>query len=233
MRYILTIVFSIYTIIAHSQSGNIISEQEKINFNPDVKYGNYVDSRDHKSYKTVIIGHRTWMAENMAYLPFINSIYQESLTKPMYYIYGYEGSSIKDAIQTDNFKTYGVLYNFEAALKVCPDGWHLPTHEDWETLTNALRGDITAGNEMKEQGTNHWITSSKSTTNESGFTVLPAGSISYEQDWNDLGRKANYWVNKTRDSKNSFAISFAYYSSWAAGSYFPRSSGLSVRCLKN
>jgi len=230
---VITFVILFYTKYTYSQTINSNVVSNAINYNPDIEYGFYIDSRDGKSYKTLKIGSQIWMAENLAYLPSINSIYEESFTKTFYYVYAFDGSKINDALQSENYKTYGVLYNYTAALIACPDGWHLPLYDEWNELIVELKSDFLAGNKMKESGTNHWINNHTSATNESGLTVLPGGSVVHDNEWNDLGKKANIWVAKSRDSNHAIAISLANYSSWAAWSFFPKNSGLSVRCLKD
>jgi uncharacterized protein (TIGR02145 family) len=173
------------------------------------------------------------MAENMAYLPSVNAVKLKSITYPYYYVYGYEGSSTDEAMATYNYKLYGALYNFTAALRICPDGWHLPSHEDWDNLIKLLNWHASAGNKMKEKGSGHWIGNAKEATNESGLTILPGGTVEHKGNWDDLGKKANFWISKSRGAENAHAISLANYSSWAAGSFFPKNSGLSVRCIKN
>ena len=95
--------------------------------------GTFTDPRDGKVYKTVKIGTQVWMAENLAYLPTVSSKIEWSETSPTYNVYGYQGTSISDAKTTDNFATYGGLYNWPAAVTACPDGWYLPSDEDWKT----------------------------------------------------------------------------------------------------
>ena len=111
-----------------------------------------IDSRDYKIYKTVTIGEQTWMAENMAYLPSVSLSTDGSWTEPYYYVYGYEGTNIAAAKATDNYKMYGVLYNWVAAMAgatdsntssgrvqgICPEGWHLPSDAEWTQLATYL-----------------------------------------------------------------------------------------------
>jgi uncharacterized protein (TIGR02145 family) len=82
-------------------------------------------------YKTVLIGKQWWMAENLAYLPVVNLPTEESVTNPYYYVYDYIGEDVDAAKATDNYKTYGVLYNWTAAMAACPAGWHIPSDAEW------------------------------------------------------------------------------------------------------
>jgi len=114
--------------------------------------GSFTDSRDGKVYNTVTIGEQVWMAENLAYLPSVVGPATESYTAPYYYVYGYDGTSVATAKATANYTTYGVLYNWPAAMAgaassdanpsnvkgICPSGWHLPSDAEWTQMENYL-----------------------------------------------------------------------------------------------
>lgn len=136
-----------------------------------------------KEYKTVKIGTLTWMAENLAYLPSVNSPSEDSYTDQRFYVYNYYGNDVSAAKAELNYQTYGVLYNQPAALASCPEGWRLPTKEDWEyigkllstTYTSAENND--AGTAMKSiSGWDVLISDGKNGTNSSGFDGRPAGT---------------------------------------------------------
>ena len=45
-----------------------------------------------------------------------------------------------------NFETYGNLYSYDDAVSLAPEGWRLPTDEDWQKLEQAMGMDAaTAG----------------------------------------------------------------------------------------
>jgi len=196
-------------------------------------HGHFTDQRDSKNYKTIDIGNQTWMAENLSYLPAVSPLAQESATKPLYYVYGYDGSDVKVAEVSDNFKNYGALYNWPAAHAACPEGWHIPTGRDWDELINYLGHISVAGNKIKATGTMHWKESNESVTNASGFHALPGGAITAEEGMHHLHTKANFWSDEARHANTMASKSLSYRSSWVEGTYFPINSGLSVRCLKN
>ena len=151
--------------------------------------GTFIDSRDGHEYKWIGIGKQRWMAENLAYLPNVSPPTSGSSTDPYYYVYDYQGTDVNEAQATDNYQTYGVLYNWPAALEACPDGWHLPSDDEWKELEIFLgmshdfigvddigfRG-TDQGGKLKETGTTHWLSPNTGATNSSGFTALPGGS---------------------------------------------------------
>lgn len=114
--------------------------------------GTMTDVRDQLEYKWVIIGNQTWMAENLKYLPNVAGPITGSTTTPYYYVYGYDGTDVSDAKATQNYSTYGVLYNWPAVMAgspssstnpsgiqgVCPEGWHLPSELEWQILETYL-----------------------------------------------------------------------------------------------
>ena len=143
--------------------------------------GSPIDA-DGNAYRIVTIGTQTWMAENLkttkyndrTAIPNVTGDYQWSIyNSDAYCWYSNNAGSGYGA-------TYGVLYNWYAATntvnatQLCPTGWHLPTLNEWLTLTAYLGGESVAGTKLKETGTTHWP-SPNTGTNASGFTALPGG----------------------------------------------------------
>jgi uncharacterized protein (TIGR02145 family) len=152
--------------------------------------GTFTDIRDNMVYNWIKIGNQVWMAENLKYLPGVVGPTIGSPSTPYYYVSGYNGTSVTEAKSTANFSTYGVLYNWAAAMDgsasssanpsgvkgVCPTGWHLPSDAEWTQLTDYLGGRSVAGGKLKETGTTHWNSPNTGATNEVGFTARPGGA---------------------------------------------------------
>jgi len=100
-----------------------LADKEVINdVNVPGKFGTFTDSRDGKTYPTVLIGNQIWLASNLAFKP----------DSGKYWAYAKEQSYV--------YK-YGYLYSWEIAKDVCPVGWHLPSKEDFDTLVQTIGGD--------------------------------------------------------------------------------------------
>ena len=142
------------------------------------------DDIEHESYNysTVLIGDQCWFSENCRYLPVVSSSSASSgggssENSPYFYVYGYEGTDASAAMATENYDTYGVLYNWPAVMTeaICPSGWHIPSDAEFTQLTDFLGGEGVAGGKMKEAGYDHWNSPNTGATNSSGFTGLPGG----------------------------------------------------------
>jgi uncharacterized protein (TIGR02145 family) len=200
------------------------------------------DSRDNVNYNTLLIGNQCWMRENLRYLPSVSSTSTTSLNSPHYYVYGYTGTNVTTAKSTSNYSTYGVWYNWTAAMNgsssstlnpsgvqgVCPQGWHLPSKDEWDEMVTYLGGTTVAGGKMKS--TTLW--SSTNASNSSGFTAFPGGSISFGNILNN-----GFWWSSTEqtDPNKAWMVDIwngNVYFSWSNWNLL-KSDGQSVRCIKD
>lgn len=172
----------------------------------------FVDTRDGKGYKTVKIGNQVWMAENLAYKP------------PTGKYWAYDND-------TKNAATYGYLYDWETAMKVCPSGWHLPSDAEWTTLTNYLGGLDVAGKKMKSR--TGWENNGNG-TDESGFSGLPGGYRQFQWPFLSIGSDGYWWSSTETNSTNAWLRNLYYYSRSAYNRYEDnKTNGVSVRCLRD
>jgi len=94
----------------------------------------FTDPRDGTVYQCVRIGTQVWMTKNLAYLPSVNEVADNSTDDPMYYVYGYDGTDVATAKALSNYTEYGVLYNHPAAIISAPTGFHVPSDEELNVL---------------------------------------------------------------------------------------------------
>lgn len=202
---------------------------------------------DGNIYQTVQIGNQIWMAENLKTTHYANgteitlvesnSAWDNLSLTDKAYCY-YDNSSTNGDI-------YGALYTWTAAMNgiassdanpsgvqgVCPNGWHIPSDEEWTGLTDYLGGTSDSGGKMKETGTEHWCSPNTSATNESGFTALPGGRRHNYGTFALLVYNAYFWCATEEDSLHAWFRGLGYDKSYVFKNDYYKTVGISVRCV--
>lgn len=248
--------FSIY---AQIDTMLVLSDQGAVKYigNPKIdsianwsqKYAtnSFTDPRDSNVYQIVTIGSQIWMAENLRFLPSIVGGAVFSEINPCYYVYGYDGTMVSEAMTNTNYSTYGVLYNWSAAINratissvnpgrlqgVCPTGWHLPSETEWTELTDFLGGTSVAGGKLKEIGESHWISPNIGATDEFGFKALPGGGRNGFGSFMLIGANSGWWSASIDNSEYPWTCNINNFSSNLFMDKSLKKNGLSVRCLKD
>lgn len=131
---------------------------------------------------------------------------------------------------------YGKLYNWFAVNDprgLAPVGLHVPSSAEYFTLSTCL--GVTAGGEMKEAGTSHWLTPNTGATNSSGFTGLPGGiRFAVSGSFGSLALRCNLWSSSQTDATNALSRYMEYNNTTLF--MVPatlKQTGLSVRCLRD
>jgi uncharacterized protein (TIGR02145 family) len=230
------------TVSSTSSSSNVSSSGST--------FGTLTDSRDGQTYKTVVIGTQTWMAENLNY----------AYTGVPYNYRGYTSDSTSWCYEDApaNCTKYGRLYTWAAAMDsvgewstngrgcgygstcsptlpvrgVCPKGWHLPRRSEWEALFTTVGGSSTAGKKLKSL--TGWYNSSNGTDAYS-FAALPAGLRDGYGHYEDEGYYAFFWSSTERNGYFAYSMAL-YYVNDNAFLYtydYDNSNGFSVRCVKD
>ncbi len=202
-------------------------------FNQDLTYGTVTDV-DWNEYKTVEIGTQTWMAENLKTTIFKNGNQIANIDdKEIWADYTMDAFCWYN--NDISFKTnYGALYNWYAVNtgNLCPDGWHVPSSAEFETLITYLGGEDVAGGKLKESGTDHWLPPNTDADNESGFSALPAGWI-FSGEFESF-RAAGYWWSSTAiNSEEAYYMVIPGDDATASISSTAKTNGLAVRCIKD
>lgn len=168
----------------------------------------FTDERDDQSYKVVQIGTTTWMAENLNYAA-VESFCPEG-----------------DNRKCDKF---GRLYTWDAALKACPDGWHLPNAADFVALVNEAGSEENAGVALKSK--DGWF-KKKNGVDVFGFAAIPAGYRTADGKFDGIGGYAYFW-SATEDAEGFAKYLFLEFGSTAAAiNALDKGSARSVRCVK-
>jgi uncharacterized protein (TIGR02145 family) len=158
-----------------------------------------------REHKTVIIGSREYLAENL-YCPELGFHYDND---------------------PENSKGgYGTLhthYAIPAITNLLPEGWRVMTDGDWDELLKIT------GNDQKRLFAKEF-----GGTNEFGFRVLPAGDR-YDNAAGFAGRGSNayFWSSSAANTPNAWGRNFSYAYATVYRNNYTRSNGFSIRCVRD
>jgi uncharacterized protein (TIGR02145 family) len=215
--------------------------KDTILFNPDLIYGSITDI-DNNTYKTIIIGNQTWMAENLKTTKYNNGELIGTTIPSTMDISGSINPKYQWAVCGDenNVAIYGRLYTWHTIIddrNICPTGWHIPSKAEWNTLINYL-GGFPIAHKLKEVGYLHWRESTYSIagTNETGFSALPTGKREVNGEFDFCYHAGpNWWSNSASTEGHAYAFWIDYEGSIPVTyiSNVEKSAGASVRCIKD
>jgi uncharacterized protein (TIGR02145 family) len=199
---------------------------------------------DGNIYNTVQIGTQCWMKDNLRV-----SKYRDGSLVPLDESGGAIGSEIGQTWSSiivgartvyghdaKNFKIYGYLYNWDAAVDskgICPLGWHVPADQEWTILTNNLGGEIGVGGKMKSQGLEYWTSPNTGASNESGFTTLPSGFRNHDGLFTSIGYGNFFWSTTEYNNTNAWYLGLSSANFYVYRYYRFKKIGASIRCLKD
>ena len=214
-------------------------------------YGSLTDVRDGKTYKTVKIGSQIWMAENLNYDYNQNTAksycYNNSADSCAKYgrLYTWAAAMDSAAVFADDGKGCGYKVTCTAAdtvRGVCPEGWHLPSSDEWSALekfvADSLYNGATGNVGYALKSTSGWSNSGNG-SDAFGFGALPAGNRH-----NNYG--TSYWTSFIGDGYDGYFWSPTEVNTNYAGGWYLSYSGtslysgrgeknfsFSVRCVKD
>jgi uncharacterized protein (TIGR02145 family) len=197
------------------------------------------DTRDNQTYNTIDIAGQCWMAENLNIGTKLDSTFTPSDNGEI------EKHCYHD--QDSYCEIYGGLYpwremmeysNIEGAQGICPDGWHLPTWNEWWNMIYYVGENIgeccEPGGKLKESGYEHWVEPNTGATNETGFTALPGGSFLSGNAYSYMGYTGKFWSSREfYPTTRAGSFSLAYDTeSIMSSTVTNKFNEFSVRCIK-
>lgn len=195
-------------------------------------------------YHSITIGEQVWMVENLKTIRYQNGdfIHHEP---GRYWTKLREGAFCNYDNDADLGRKFGKLYNWYAVNDprgIAPNGWHVPTHNEWVELINFLSiGVGVSGKAMAAQS--EWTASTYlmaigndlSKNNSSGFSALPGGcrEPTGNCEFYGLGDQAYWWCSDECSNYNAMYFRMTYESPSVHGRDDFSYSGFSVRCIKD
>lgn len=192
-----------------------------------------VTDRSGNSYKVVKIDGKFWMAQNLkSRKTLVNGTVTDiflatdpqfwSTTSPCCSWYSYNGTYAA-------YVEMGLLYNSHAMkTNPCPDGWHVPSAAEWNSMVNSIGGATIAGGKLKSTNNNdaYWI-NNIGATNTTGFTAHGSGFNNSGSGCLGYRSSAHYWTSDM--STRELAASSVQINATSPGA----NNGYSIRCVKN
>jgi len=180
----------------------------------------FIDKRDGQTYQTVLIGEQCWMAENLNIGERIDgSENQQNNTEIEKYCYDNN---------EDNCSQFGGLYQWDELMGydtnryiqgICPEGWHIPTIDEWTMLIELLGGPDVAGDSLKTGGS-------------SGFNALLAGRRTIDGLFDGLNNETSFWSTDRQEDPFAYLVTLTQGSPTVSLLPGDRNAGYSVRCVK-
>ena len=191
---------------------------------------------DGNAYGSIVIGTQTWMSENLRVSKYRNGDAIPNVTDGTAWTALATGAYAYQDNNTAYDATYGKLYNWFAVTdsrNLCPTGWHIPTDEEWTTLTTFLGGVSVAGGKMKTTGTSLWTSPNNAATNESGFSGLPGGARQPDAAFIYRTTIGVWWSSTENGSPDAWFRNLYHQNGQTDRDFGNKRCGYSVRCLKN
>ena len=194
-----------------------------------------VSDIDGNSYRTVTIGGRTWMAENLRVSRYRNGERIPEVRDVKSWSTGKSGAWSNYEHREENGRKYGRLYNWHAvndARGLAPAGWHVASEREWSELVETVGGAQHAGAALKAPG--GWNGQSAAGAESSGFDALPSGA---RRDTDGgfvlLGEFARFWTSTETDGARAFGQAMEHYDGAVRSGEVKKENGFAVRCVKD
>jgi uncharacterized protein (TIGR02145 family) len=214
-----------------------------------INWGDGVTDIDGNNYSSVIIGNQEWMAENLKTMTYSDGTPIDLVENDTDWLNNTTAAYCwYDNDQAQYAETYGALYNWYTVNtgNLCPEGWHVPTDEEWNILEMELgmsQGEVEhtswrGSNEGSKLAGNAALWSDGALENDSefgsiGFTALPAGFRNSTGAFDIIGICGVWW--SATEANTDFALyrCLYYTSTGVMRNTYHKEDGFSVRCLKD
>ncbi|MDR3666791.1 MAG: FISUMP domain-containing protein, partial [Ignavibacteriaceae bacterium] len=192
-------------------------------FCPEIPIVNYAG----KTYHTVQIGNQCWLKENLNAGVMINGA-SEQMNNGIIEKYCYINDSA-------NCNIYGGLYQWNEAMQygrtpgaqgICPDGWHIPTIDEFATLIAEVQED---GNSLKSVINRVDETG----TNTSDFSALMSGCRRYNGEFDDVDNATYFWYSTEKGALKASDMFLISNNGKIYEYNNDKLLGFSIRCIKN
>lgn len=199
-----------------------------------------------QTYNTVLIGDQCWFKENLNVGTMIIGGTQimtnnDTIEKLCYYN------------NPDNCEIFGGLYEWNEVMQytteegvqgICPEGWHIPTDDEWKILEGTVDSQFPVGSQVWDisgwrgfdaghhlKSTTLWDNGNGNDTY--GFKALPAGTLPINPIWTGLNDAGDFWTSSMVGTWYARARALSGSDDGVSRLYRSKGYGFSLRCLKD
>jgi uncharacterized protein (TIGR02145 family) len=190
-----------------------------------------------ETMEEVEIGDQIWMTRNLNVDKFCNGDpIPHAKTDEAWEMAGENGEPAWCYYNNSPDEEFGKLYNWHAVNDprgLAPEGWKIPSNEDWSSMADFLGGADWCGIQLKS--TSYWVDGDwdedGNGANESGFSGLPGGQRYDYGPFSYFGEQG-YWWSSSGNSDSALSQFLLYDNDGLYGEHVNTGFGLSVSCLK-
>ncbi len=191
---------------------------------------------DGNQYVTTTIGSQTWMAQNLRVTRYNNGDLIPNVQDAATWAAQNETGAWSH-YNNDTAYDYdlGKMYNFyatEDARGLCPEGWRMPSRENWEQLRDYLGGEAVAASGLKATGGPYYWTEPMVGDNQYGFNAVGTGHRNQSGTFNSIGTSGVWWAS-TKGTTGSIAVRMYNNTNELRVVGILRVDGAAVRCIKD
>lgn len=203
-----------------------------------IVYGNEINFTTNADLEEVQIGSQIWTAKNLNVDYFKNGEFIPRVEENVYWAQLTTASGCYWQNNPSYGVQYGKLYNWFALSDprgLAPEGWHIPSETEWNTLITYLGGATFAGGRMKEVGNSHWLAPNIGADNSSGFSALPGSSRvdDFTGEFPYTIGEIGMWWSSSEVSNKGKLFYLTKDNAEIFNSLANKQGGYSIRCIKD
>lgn len=197
----------------------------------------FVYDIENNKYPTVFINGQEWMAEGLR-----TSKYNDGTSILLIEnLHNWPQDSIGVYANYDNIPARsdraGALYNWQAVNsgKLCPQGWRVPTAQDFNNLSDYLGGNAVAGGPLKRANSKMWNPPNRDATNETGFSAVGGGIVYHEiiGNFGSRGVISVLWSSTEHDADRAYYRLLHFNDGHFVSKRGKKTHGMCVRCVRD
>ncbi len=223
-----------------------ISNSDTI-YGTDMTFNTLIKDADGNVYHTIQIGNQTWMQENLRTTKYSNGDLIGTTSTPSLDISGINYPQYQWPCSMAAAGRYYTYYTIIDSRNICPPGWHVPSDDEWTSLTDYLSDNNYGfeGNRLKiskslaaqsgweEDSAPGNVGNDQASNNKSRFTGLASGGRYSNGVVEFVNHHGIWWSSSESSDDFAFFRCIGYIPGVVFRGHFNKAYGLPIRCVKN